>query len=75
MIGPMRSNALSVSHLFCYNIDKNKVGLSGLEREEFLFKETLGKDLVPTKHLNDVVAKIQSKRHTEAMATLLSKVC
>ncbi len=41
-----------------------EMGLIGLEREDFCFQELLGKNLVPEKHINEVVQRVQNLRHT-----------
>jgi hypothetical protein len=47
-------------------------GLTGLEREEFCFSETLAKGIVPHKQINEVVERVQNMRHSAEMAALLS---
>lgn len=50
----------------------NEMGLSGLEREDFCFQETLAKNLVPEAQINEVVQRVLNARHSAEMAALLS---
>ena len=47
-------------------------GLTGLEREEYCFNETLAKQMVPRQQISEVVERVQNMRHSAEMAALLS---
>jgi len=54
-------------------IDKAKtLGLSDFEREDYCFKETLGKGMVPEKQLSEAVNMVQKERHDAEMKALLT---
>ena len=50
-----------------------EMGLSQIEKEDYCFRETLGKNLVPATQLNEAVQMVQRKRHDQEMAKLLKK--
>jgi hypothetical protein len=50
----------------------DKMGLEGLEKEDFCFKETIGKKLVPESHLSEVAQAIMKDRHSSTMTELLN---
>jgi hypothetical protein len=53
-------------------IEKAKrLGMSDLERENYCFEETLGKNMVPDKQLSEAVNLIQKERHDAEMIELL----
>jgi hypothetical protein len=53
-------------------IEKAKrLGMSDLERENYCFEETLGKNMVPDKQLSEAVNLIQKERHDAEMTELL----
>lgn len=49
----------------------DEMGLSEMEAEDYCFRETLGKKLVPETQLNEAVQLVQHKRHDVEMARLL----
>ena len=50
----------------------DKAGLTGLSKEDFCFKETIGKKLVPESHLSEIAQAIMKDRHSAAMTELLN---
>jgi len=54
-------------------VEKAKsLGLSDLEREDYCFKETLGKGMVPEKQFNEAVNLVQKERHDAEMKAVLT---
>jgi len=54
-------------------VDRAKgMGLADLEREEYCFKETLGKGMVPEKQFNEAVNLVQKERHDAEMKAVLT---
>jgi hypothetical protein len=55
-------------------VDKAKgMGLSDLEREDYCFKETLGKGMVPERQLSEAVNLVQKERHDAEMKAVLTQ--